>query len=112
MNAHDDAHLREILDQAAELPPKQRGAFLDGACAGDPELRAEVEFLPSSLERAEGDRIDASRFVEVYRADTSFSPASPRAGKTKDGSRASACRASWHDHSRVPPAPRGGRLGD
>src|SRR5579864_3012619 len=54
MNAHGDAHLREILDHAAELPPKQRGAFLDSACAGNPELRSEVESLLYSLERTDG----------------------------------------------------------
>jgi predicted Ser/Thr protein kinase len=34
-----------LFDQAAELPPDARGAFLDAACAGDAGLRAEVESL-------------------------------------------------------------------
>src|SRR5262249_56209000 len=34
-----------VFDAAAALPPGERAAFLDGACAGDPALRAEVESL-------------------------------------------------------------------
>ncbi len=35
----------DLFDQAAELPPGERPAFLDRACAGDPELRRDVEAL-------------------------------------------------------------------
>ncbi len=35
--------LRDIFSEAHGLPPDQREAFLVSACAGDPELRAEVE---------------------------------------------------------------------
>ena len=34
-----------LFDEAAELPPAERSAFLDSACAGDAGLRAEVESL-------------------------------------------------------------------
>src|SRR5262249_41937778 len=34
-----------LFDRAAELPAGERAAFLDGACAGDAGLRAEVEIL-------------------------------------------------------------------
>ncbi len=34
-----------MLDDALELAPENRPAFLDQACAGDPELRAELEAL-------------------------------------------------------------------
>src|SRR5262249_9623530 len=34
-----------LFDQAAELPPGERGAFLDAACGDDAGLRAEVESL-------------------------------------------------------------------
>ena len=36
---------RVIFLEAIEYPPEQRAAFLDGACGGDPELRARVERL-------------------------------------------------------------------
>jgi WD40 repeat protein/predicted Ser/Thr protein kinase len=39
------ARLRALFDRAADLPPGERGAFLDGACPDDPGLRAEVESL-------------------------------------------------------------------
>jgi hypothetical protein len=35
----------EIFEAASERAPSERGAFLDGACAGDEELRREVESL-------------------------------------------------------------------
>src|SRR5262245_28637422 len=35
----------DLFDRAAEMPPGERAAFLDRACAGDPGLRAEVESL-------------------------------------------------------------------
>ncbi len=34
-----------LFQQAADLEPEQRGAFLDEQCAGDPDLRAAVEEL-------------------------------------------------------------------
>ena len=37
--------VRELFDQALEQPPESRPAFLDEACAGDPELREEVASL-------------------------------------------------------------------
>jgi WD40 repeat protein len=39
------ARVRALFDHAAELPPEERGAFLDAACPGDLDLRAEVEGL-------------------------------------------------------------------
>ncbi len=36
-----------ILDQAWELPEEKRGPYLDEACAGDTELRVEVEAQPA-----------------------------------------------------------------
>src|SRR5215469_2393920 len=52
MKDPDNPLLREILDQASELPAGQRKAFLDTACAANAELRAEVEALLASLEGA------------------------------------------------------------
>lgn len=34
-----------LLEEALDLPPDRRGAFLDQACGGDPGLRAEIEDL-------------------------------------------------------------------
>jgi non-specific serine/threonine protein kinase/serine/threonine-protein kinase len=39
------ARVRALFDEAAELPSGERRAFLDAACPGDPDLRAEVEGL-------------------------------------------------------------------
>lgn len=44
--------VRELLDRAIALRESERASFLDSACAGDPQLRAEVESLLSSHERA------------------------------------------------------------
>src|SRR5262245_29690090 len=66
-----------LFDKAAELPPGERGAFLDAACGGDAGLRADVEsllahdsaladeaemeaFLSSPLVRSAGDSSPAS----------------------------------------------------
>ncbi len=43
-----------IYNQAVELDPDERARFLDQACAGDPELRDEVEVLIASDEQAGG----------------------------------------------------------
>jgi len=40
-----DARAEELLDEAHRLPAEARGRLLDAECAGDPELRAELEEL-------------------------------------------------------------------
>lgn len=42
----------EIYDEALELEPERRGAFIAAACAGDEELRREVESLLAAHESA------------------------------------------------------------
>jgi WD40 repeat protein/RIO-like serine/threonine protein kinase len=37
--------LKDIFQAAIDLPPEERGRLLEARCAGDPELRAEVEIL-------------------------------------------------------------------
>jgi non-specific serine/threonine protein kinase/serine/threonine-protein kinase len=37
-----------LLEEALDLPPHRRGAFLDQVCGGDPGLRAEIEDLLSA----------------------------------------------------------------
>ena len=39
----DPRHAKQLFDQALERPPKERAAFLDGACGADAELRAQFE---------------------------------------------------------------------
>jgi serine/threonine protein kinase len=55
-----------LFDQCSELPPEQRGRFLEVAVAGDLTLKREVEGLLASAERAESsgrlERIIAAAF--------------------------------------------------
>ncbi|HEX2250310.1 MAG TPA: protein kinase [Gemmatimonadales bacterium] len=46
--------VESLLDAALDLEPDRRAAFLNAACDSDPALRAEVERLLRSCERAEG----------------------------------------------------------
>lgn len=39
------AHAETIFHAALDLTDKERGPYLDKACAGNPQLRAEVEAL-------------------------------------------------------------------
>src|SRR5687767_7168993 len=45
MTQLDQDRVMNILAEAVELPPPGRRAFLDSTCAGEPELRREVEEL-------------------------------------------------------------------
>jgi serine/threonine-protein kinase len=45
MNAERYAQVRRLFLAACELAENEVGAFLDSACTGDPELRAELESL-------------------------------------------------------------------
>src|SRR5437899_13098315 len=46
--------VRQVFDLALERGPAQRDAFLTAACAGDQELRYEVEALLASHQRSGG----------------------------------------------------------
>jgi hypothetical protein len=37
--------VRALFEQVADLPPAEQRAMLDDCCAGNPELRARVEYL-------------------------------------------------------------------
>ena len=52
MNPERWQQVRELLDRALDLQDSERAPFLDQACAGDSELRAEVESLLDSHQRA------------------------------------------------------------
>jgi serine/threonine-protein kinase len=55
MEANTWERLESIFFEAVALPPEERGAFLEKACAGDPDLRAEVEaVLAAHLGMGEG----------------------------------------------------------
>lgn len=60
------ARIEVLFDQCADLPPEQRGRFLEVAVAGDLELRREVEALLASADRADAsgelERIVAAAF--------------------------------------------------
>jgi WD40 repeat protein/serine/threonine protein kinase len=64
-----------LFDQAVELPPDERSAFLDAACQGEPDLRTEVESLlahdPGLLE---GDDKEAFLQSPLHRAPTEPMP--------------------------------------
>jgi serine/threonine-protein kinase len=53
----DPERLARVFGEALDLPPGERRAFLDAACEGAPELRAETESLLISYEQA-GDFMD------------------------------------------------------
>jgi eukaryotic-like serine/threonine-protein kinase len=59
MNRGRHEKIDEIFQAAVDLPPRRRDVFLEEACEGDPELRAEVESLLSAHEEA-GDFIEGS----------------------------------------------------
>ncbi|HWM89328.1 MAG TPA: protein kinase [Thermoanaerobaculia bacterium] len=46
--------IEALFDEALDLPAGERGAFLDEACAGDPELRAQVEAMLAADGAADG----------------------------------------------------------
>jgi eukaryotic-like serine/threonine-protein kinase len=56
--------VREMLDHALKAAPEQRAGYLDDACAGDSELRAELESLLASYQRA-GDTFLEGRAIEA-----------------------------------------------
>jgi hypothetical protein len=45
MSRLDPDRVMNILDEALELSPPRRRAFLDSTCVGEPELRRELEEL-------------------------------------------------------------------
>src|SRR5438128_712637 len=52
MNSKRSQEIDEIFQAALDLTSEQRAAYLEQACAGDHDLRAEVESLISSYEQA------------------------------------------------------------
>lgn len=54
MSSRRFEQVRQIFHEAAARPPETRGAFVDDACAGDEELRVEVQALLEHDAAAEG----------------------------------------------------------
>ena len=57
MTSEEWQHVKEVLNEALEIPRDERSGFLDRATAGDGHLRAEVESLLASYD-------DAGTFIE------------------------------------------------
>ncbi|MBC7929532.1 MAG: hypothetical protein H7Z38_03095, partial [Rubrivivax sp.] len=51
--------IKELFHAAIERAPAERRAFLDEACAGDAQMRTEVETLVAAHER-EGEFLDGA----------------------------------------------------
>jgi hypothetical protein len=45
VSGHSHDELSELFLKTCRLPANERGTFLDETCAGNPELRAEIESL-------------------------------------------------------------------
>ena len=58
MNADEWEEIKCIFDAALQLPASERGAWLNGACAGRAEVRATVDRLLSNFS-------DAGSFLET-----------------------------------------------
>ena len=52
MRAERWQQMKDVLDKALDLEPSEQSSYLDQTCAGDPELRSEVESLLHSHQRA------------------------------------------------------------
>ncbi|QDV08383.1 Serine/threonine-protein kinase PknB [Planctomycetes bacterium Poly30] len=78
MTESDWARVKELFGDALELPAAERAAFLDGACAGDLALRAEVESLLGEVTD------DQKGFLETPAAAIFDAPA-PEVGATIGG---------------------------
>jgi len=61
LDSHTWARLEEVFFAALDLPPGERAAFLDEACAGDPALRAEVAAMLAAHEEPAGDGLEIER---------------------------------------------------
>jgi len=59
--------MQPLLDRVLELPPRRRRAWLKEACAGDPQLRADIEAILAADEQA-GGLLDAPTggFIEWF----------------------------------------------
>ena len=66
MNPERLEKVDQLFQSAVDLAPERRAGFLDAACGGDVELRAEVESLLSAHQ-------DAGDFIEDSASDVAAS---------------------------------------
>ncbi|HYU32918.1 MAG TPA: hypothetical protein VEW48_12210 [Thermoanaerobaculia bacterium] len=69
--------VKEVLDAALRRPPEERGPLVGEACAGDAELRAEVESLLACQDPAR-EFLETAAQLAVVR---SLAEARPRRGR-------------------------------
>ena len=88
--------IERLFHESLAVPPSQRAAFLDAACAGDAALRAAVE----ELLRHADDQTDTflASPVEYATAQVgppAFPPTGPPPGPSRPASPATSCWGSW-----------------
>jgi hypothetical protein len=52
MSKQSSERVKQVFNQAVDLPSKERAAFLDGACGADTQLKTRVQQLLSALDEA------------------------------------------------------------
>ncbi|HEV8018627.1 MAG TPA: protein kinase [Steroidobacteraceae bacterium] len=67
MQADRWRRLEEIFQSALDCAPESRAAFIDSACGGDAELRAEVDSLLAAHEQGDGESADSAAFEEALK---------------------------------------------
>ena len=65
MNPEAWVKVKEVLGQALELPDKERAAFIEERCGGDPALRDEVETLLRNEDQVDPAFLDQDSFAKV-----------------------------------------------
>ena len=104
--------VRDLFEAVLDLEAVPRAAMLEARCAGEPELRAEVEELLAALDRARtanlipailrGSRAAARRMADRGAASPGFRSAtiasrrrSATAGWDRSTARATCCSRAW-----------------
>ena len=65
MNREDYRQIKEIFQAALDIAPESRAAYLDEACAGDKDLRREVERLLESFDSQFLERPAVAQVAEI-----------------------------------------------
>ena len=78
MDPNDWKHLKQLFNSALEYPPGERGTFLAQACAGNESLRAEVESLLASHDKADTSAVLVGEFSNT--AERALQAADPMIG--------------------------------